>query len=193
MSPCGEVTLLLHAWRKGETGALNTLVSLMYPVLHDLAAAQMRRERPGHTLQPTALLNEAFLRLARAGQIDWKDRAHFLAISARLMRQVLVDNARSRTYEKRGGGVGNVSLQEAADQARHMDLEEILTVHLAIEALEKQDLRKAQVVELRFFGGLTVEEIAGVLGVSEETVNRDWRIARAWLLKHISETESVGG
>jgi len=192
MSPRGEVTLLLHAWRKGETGALNALVSLMYPVLHDLAAAQMHRERPGHTLQPTALLNEAFLRLARAGQIDWQDRAHFLAISARLMRQVLVDNARSRTYEKRGGGVRNASLQEA-DQARDMDLEEILTVHMAIEALEKQDSRKAQVVELRFFGGLTVEEIADVLGISEETVNRDWRLARAWLLKHITETESVGG
>ena len=171
---------------------MDALVSLMYPVLRGLAAAQMRRERPGHTLQPTALVNEVFLRLVKAGQVDWQHRAHFLAISARLMRQVLVDSARGHSSEKRGAGVRNEPLQEG-NLADPMDLEEILAVHLAIEALEKQDSRKAQVVELRFFGGLTTEETASVLEISEESVNRDWRLARAWLLKHITETGVAGG
>ena len=186
MSSNGEVTALLRAWRNGESGALDGLMTLMYPSLRALAAAQMQRERPDHTLQPTALVNEAFLRMVKARQIEWQDRGHFLAISARLMRQVLVDNARSSGYQKRGGGAIRVPL-DYADPAVPMDLDGILAIHLAIEALEKQDSRKAQVVELRFFGGLTVAETAGVLGISEESVNRDWRLARAWLLRYVTE------
>jgi len=185
----GEVTSLLRAWYQGDAHALDALMPLVYPVLRGLAAAQLRRERPGHTLQPTALVHEAFLRLVKSDQVDWRNRVHFLAISARLMRQVLVDHARSHGYAKRGGGAEKVPLEQV-DPAAPMDFEGVLAVHLALETLAALDERKGQVVELRFFGGLTVEETAEVLRTSVETVNRDWRLAKAWLLQHITEGES---
>ena len=186
MASSGQVTALLRAWHEGDSAALDGLIGLVYPVLHGLAAGLMRGERPNHTLQPTALVNEAFLRLVKARQMDWHDRVHFLAIASRLMRQALVDHARSRAYQKRGQGAAMVPL-ELANPAAPVTLDDVLAVNLALEGLEARDPRKAQVVELRFFGGLTVEETAGVLGISEESVNRDWRIAKAWLLQHITE------
>jgi RNA polymerase sigma factor (TIGR02999 family) len=146
----------------------------------------MRGERAGHTLQPTALVHEAFLKLVKARELDWNDRTHFLAVSSRLMRQVLVDHVRRRGYAKRGQGTPNLPL-ELADPTVPLDLDGVLAVHLALEDLASQDERKAHVVELRFFGGLTVEETAGVLGISAESVNRDWRLAKAWLLRSITE------
>jgi RNA polymerase sigma-70 factor (ECF subfamily) len=173
MNSDGEVTSLLRAWREGDAGALEALMPLIYPMLHGVAAAQLRGERPGHTLQPTALVNEAFLRLMKSDRVDWQNRLHFLAISARLMRQVLVDYARSRGYAKRGGGASRVPLEQA-DFAAPMDLDDVVAVHMALDALSAQDSRKAQVVELRFFGGLTAEEAAE-------------GFAKAWMLRYITE------
>lgn len=186
MASGGEVTALLRAWHEGDATALDALISSVYPVLHGIAAGLMNGERPNHTLQPTALVNEAFLRLVKARQLDWRDRVHFLAVASRLMRQALVDHARSRGYQKRGQGIPKTPL-ELADPAAPLDLDDVLAVHLALEDLAQWDQRKAQVVELRFFGGLTGEEIAAELKISEESVNRDWRLAKAWLLKHITE------
>jgi RNA polymerase sigma factor (TIGR02999 family) len=145
----------------------------------------MRGERDNHTLQTTALVNEAFLRLVDLQRIRWQDRAHFLALSARLMRRILVDHARSRSYQKRGGGAANVTLDEAlvASPERGIDL---VALDEALEDLARVDARKSQVVELRFFGGLSVEETAEALKVSPETVTRDWRLAKVWLLREIS-------
>lgn len=192
MPPCGEITVLLRAWYAGDPAAANALMPLVYPVLHRLAAGQMNREHSDHTLQPTALVHEAFLRLREGGQVDWQDRTHFLALSARLMRQVLVDHARRRDSGKRGGGAARVPL-DYANPAVPMDLDDVLAVDLAMDALARHDPRKAQVVELRFFGGLTVEETAGVLRLSSESVNRDWRLAKAWLLKYITEAGAPRG
>jgi RNA polymerase sigma factor (TIGR02999 family) len=192
MRPDGEVTILLRAWREGDPGALDALMPLVYPVLRGLAAGQLINERRSHTLQPTELVNEAFLRLVKADEVDWRNRVHFLAISARLMRQILVDHARSRGYAKRGGGVDNVPLEEV-DPSTPPNFEDLLDVHLALEALALKDARKAQIVELRFFGGLTNQETAEVLQISEETVNRDWRLAKAWLLRHITERGGACG
>jgi RNA polymerase sigma factor (TIGR02999 family) len=144
----------------------------------------MRRERHGHTLQATALVNEMFLRLAHGASPRWQDRAHFIGIAARLMRQVLVDYARSRGYQKRGGGVRRVPLDQAPLITPEPEID-VLAVDRALEAFAKIDLRKSQVVELRFFGGLTVEETAEVLGISEETVKRDWRVAKLWLAREL--------
>jgi RNA polymerase sigma factor (TIGR02999 family) len=152
----------------------------------------MRGERPGHTLQPTALVNEAYLRLAGVTQIQWRDRAHFLAVAARTMRRILIDLARAKGYQKRGGRPPKVSLDDvdvAAPDAGH----DVVAVHEALDTLAQQDARKAQVVELRFFGGLTVEETADVLGVSPETVHRDWKFARAWLLEMLASGAPPGG
>jgi len=191
MSAGGEVTALLRSWHEGDPKALDTLISRVYPVLRELAARLMCGERSGHTLQPTALVNEAFLRLVKARQLNWNDRAHFFAISSRLMRQVLVDHARSRAYQKRGQSAPKLPV-ELVSLAAPMDLDDVLAIHQALEDLAVRDQRKAQVVELRFFGGLTVEETAGVLRISVESVNRDWRLAKAWLLSRISEDGSAG-
>ena len=144
----------------------------------------MRRERRGHTLQTTALVNEAFLRLTDARRLRWQDRAHFLGISARLMRRVLVDHARSRGYRKRGGGAQRVTLDEAAVTSPEPAVE-VLALDRALEALAAVDARKSRVIELRFFGGLSVEETAEVLHVSADTVKRDWRLAKLWLLREL--------
>jgi RNA polymerase sigma factor (TIGR02999 family) len=169
-----DATELLRAWSEGDEGALNELVPLVEKELHRLARAYMRRERHDHTLQATALVNEAFLRLARPANPRWEGRAHFVGIAARLMRQVLVDHARSRGYQKRGGGGLRVPLDHAPLVTSPPELD-VLAVDRALEAFAKIDPRKSQVVELRFFGGLSVEETADVLGISVENVKRDWR------------------
>ncbi len=180
-----EVTQLLLAWNGGDGSALEKLIPLVYAELRRLARRHMRREDPGHTLQTTALINEAYLRLVDLGNVQWQNRAHFFALSARLMRRILVDSARSRQYAKRGGGEEPISLEESVvvSPARPKDL---VAVDDALNALTKIDARKGQVVELRFFGGLTAEETAEVLKVSPETVLCDWKLAKAWLLRELS-------
>jgi len=180
-----EVTRLLLAWNQGDESALEKLVPQVYQELRRLAKRQMRGEHPDHTLQTTALINEAYLRLVDLRNIQWQNRAHFFALCARLMRRILVDFARSRHYAKRGGGAHPVSLDRSlvVSPAHSTDL---VAVDDALKALTKVDARKAQVVELRFFGGLTVEETAEVLKVSPETVQRDWKLAKAWLLRELS-------
>jgi len=180
-----EVTQLLLAWNDGDESALERLVPLVYNELRRLAKRRVRLERPDHTLQTTALINEAYLRLVDVRNVRWQNRAHFFALCARLMRRILVDYARTRHYAKRGGGAQPVSLEQspAVSPAPSTDL---VAVDDALKALTKIDDRKAQVVELRFFGGLTVEESAEVLKVSPETVRRDWKLAKVWLLRELS-------
>src|SRR5262245_36775719 len=183
-----EITQWLLDWRNGDQAALEKLTPLVYQELHRLAKAYMRGERAGHTLQTTALVNEACLRLIGNDRMDWQNRAHFYAVAAKLMRHILVDFARSRDRLKRGGDWEQVSLDEAlamtADRtAELLDLDEALT------ALSKLDERQSRVVELRFFGGLTEPEIAEVLQVSARTVNADWSMARAWLLSQLSQKQ----
>ena len=178
------VTELLHAWSGGDDGALEQLLPLVEAELRRLARGYMGRERKGHTLQTTALLNEAFLRLTDARQIRWQDRGHFLGISARLMRRVLVDHARARSYLKRGGGAERVTLHEGLVTSPDPALD-LVALDRALEALARVDARKSQIVELRFFGGLSVEETADVLHVSPDTVKRDWRLAKLLLLREL--------
>lgn len=178
------MTRLLRAWSDGDEGALERLTRLVEAELRRLARGYMGRERKDHTLQPTALVNEAFVRLIDARQIRWQDRAHFLGISARLMRRVLVDHARSHGYRKRGGGVEHVAFDEALVAAPAADVN-LLALDRALEAMAAVDGRKSRVVELRFFGGLSVEETAQVLHVSTDTVKRDWRLAKLWLLREL--------
>jgi RNA polymerase sigma factor (TIGR02999 family) len=180
----GAVTELLRAWSDGDDAALEQLIPLMEAELRRLARGYMGRERQSHTLQTTALVNEAFLRLTDARQIRWQDRAHFLGISARLMRRVLVDYARRRGFHKRGGGAQRVTLDEAVAPSSDPAFD-VLALDRALEALEKTDARKSRIVELRFFGGLSVEETAEVLKVSTDTVKRDWRLAKLWLLREL--------
>ena len=183
-----DVTGWLVAWRSGDQAALDKLVPLIYQELNRLAQRNMRRERAlgnrAQTLQTTALVNEAYLRLVDASRLEWQNRAHFLAIAANLMRRILVDSARARHYAKRGGDQRPIVLEEAAVIAvpRAMDL---VALDDALTALAKFDPRKAQVVELRFFGGLSVEESAHILNVSPGTVLRDWRLSKSWLLREL--------
>jgi len=179
------VTGLLHDWTDGDEAALAELLPIVDGELRRLARRQMRRERPDHTLQTSALINEAYLRLGGVRRMHWRNRSHFLAMAARLMRRVLVDHARSRGYLKRGGAARKVSLDEAADVAVEPD-RDFVALDAALTALEAIDARKSRVVELRFFGGLTVRETADVLGVSSDTVVRDWRLAKAWLLRALN-------
>jgi RNA polymerase sigma-70 factor, ECF subfamily len=183
-----HVTELLLAWGRGDRTALDELVPIVHQELRRLARLQLRGERINHTLQTTALVNEAFMRLVDLHRIRWQDRAHFLSLSARLMRRILVDHARSRNYQKRGGGAVNVTLDEMllASAERGADL---VALDDALESLARVDARKSQVVELRFFGGLSVDETAEALKVSPETVARDWRLAKVWLLREVSRRE----
>jgi len=182
-----SVTALLAAWSRGDEAALNELMPIVQSELRALARRLMRGERGGHTLQTTALVNEAYVRLVDLTRIRWQDRAHFFAMSARLMRRILVDHARSRAYQKRGGGARRISLSEAiVATGRDPDLVELDD---ALAALAAVDGRKSQVVELRFFGGLSVEETAEALQVSPETVARDWRLAKAWLLRRLDRSQ----
>jgi RNA polymerase sigma factor (TIGR02999 family) len=186
-----QVTQLLHAWSEGEPQALDRLTPLVYDELHRLARRHMAHERPGHTLQTTALVNEAYLELVDSVQADWQNRAHFYAVCARVMRRILVDWARSRNMFKRGGGVHLVGLEDTFVGAQEPDAA-LVALDDALSALAECDARKARVVELRFFGGLSMEETAAVLKVSEETVQRDWRFAKSWLRRELSAEKSYG-
>ena len=183
-----DATQLLHAWGEGDASALEKLTPLVYKELHRLARHYMRGERPDHTLQTTALVNEAYLRLIDWKNARWQNRAHFVAVAAQLMRRILVDYARSRHYAKRGGGAQRVSLDEVA-LVSEKRAPEVIAVDDALRRLDAIDPRKAQVVELRFFGGLSVKEAAEVLKVSQQTVLRDWDLARTWLHRDISEKD----
>jgi RNA polymerase sigma factor (TIGR02999 family) len=182
-----EITRLLVAWGDGDQSALEELAPLVHSELHRLAHQYMGRERPGHILQTSALVNEAYLRLIDWKAVRWQNRAHFFAVSAQLMRRILVDFARGRQNLKRGGDALRVSLSEAADfpVERGADL---VALDEALVLLAEVDQRKSQVVEMRFFGGLSVKEVSEVLNVSEETVVRDWRLAKVWLLRELNNT-----
>jgi RNA polymerase sigma factor (TIGR02999 family) len=180
-----DVTKLLHAWSLGDRSALEQLIPLVERELRRLARGYMARERKGHTLQPTALVHEVFLRLVQGTTLRYQDRAHFLGIAAKLMRRVLVDHARTRGFQKRGGGAVRVPLEEDLLSAPAPDLD-VVALDRALTAFAAIDPRKSRVVELRFFGGLSVEETAAVLEVSTDTVKRDWRLARQWLLRELS-------
>ena len=183
-TPPAAVTELLLAWSDGDNGALERLVPLVEAELRRLARAHMGKERRGHTLQTTALVNEAFLRLTDARRVRWQDRAHFLGISARLMRRVLVDHARARGYRKRGGDRQRVTLHEGVAVSTDPALD-VVALDRALDALAAVDARKSRVIELRFFGGLSVEETAEVLHLSPDTIKRDWRLAKLWLLREL--------
>ena len=186
----GEVTELLQAWRGGDKRALDKLAPLVYDDLRRLASSYMSREQPGHTLQTTALVHEAYARLVETPHVNWQDRNHFFAVCAMLMRRVLVDYARSNGYQKRGGGMRPISLVEAEDVAQNADVD-LFALDEALSRLEAFDPRKGQVVELRFFGGLTIEETAEVLRLSRETVMRDWKLAKTWLLRELEGGNSA--
>jgi RNA polymerase sigma factor (TIGR02999 family) len=181
----GDVTSLLRQWRAGDEAALGQVSSILYGELRRQARACMGREAPGHTLQPTALVHEAFLRLAASATPDWQNRAHFLAVAARTMRRVLIDIARAKAARKRGGDALEVPLDSSVE-ASGTPTVDLIALDEVLTQLEHKDARKARVIELRFFGGLTVDESAAVLDVSPDTVLRDWRLARAWLLRALS-------
>ena len=188
-----EITGLLKAWRRGDSAALDRLTPLVYEQLHRMARRYMRTERAGHTLQATALVNEAFLRLVDAQDLDWTDRAHFFAVCARVMRRILVDAARSRAAIKRGGQANRaehssaINLDDLPMPGTEISAQ-VCALDEALDVLAQLDPRRARVIELRFFGGLTVEEAGHVLQVSPQTVMRDWRLARAWLARELSQS-----
>jgi RNA polymerase sigma factor (TIGR02999 family) len=181
-----RVTQLLRAWGQGDEEALQRLAPLVENELQGLARKYIRKERHGQPLQTTELVNEVYLRLIDADQVSWQDRAHFFAVSARMMRRILTDFARSRSYLKRGGGMMRVTWDETLAVSSEPD-PNIVALDDALNELAALDPRKTQVVELRFFGGLSVEETAEVLGVSQQTVIRDWKFAKSWLLRALSE------
>jgi RNA polymerase sigma factor (TIGR02999 family) len=180
-----EMTQLLAAWSEGDPSALDKLAPLVYAELHHLARRYMRRERPDHTLQTTALVNEAYVRLIDQRDVRWQNRAHFFAIAAQMMRRILIDHARKRASAKGGGG-GKLSLEEAAMLSDERAAE-LVALDEALERLAEIDERKSKIVEMRFFGGLSVEEIANVIGVSPDTITREWRRAKAWLHREIAK------
>jgi RNA polymerase sigma-70 factor, ECF subfamily len=179
-----DVTKLLRDWTGGDRTALDRLMPVVYEELRRTAAAYMHRERTGHTLQATALINEAYLRVIDLTRIQWRDRTHFFALCAQMMRRILVDHARSRTYLKRGGGVRSVILDESIVVGEPNT--ELIALDDALKALAIRDQRKARVVELRFFAGMSVEETAAVLEVSPQTVLRDWSLSKTWLAREMS-------
>jgi RNA polymerase sigma factor (TIGR02999 family) len=183
--PRENITELLLAWRKGDQAALDALIPLVYDELRRLARRALRRERPGHTLQTTALVNEVYLRLIDSSRVRWQNRAHFFAVSAQLMRRVLVDLARARRRAKRGGQARHVTLEEGLLVGEGLSTD-VIALDEALSALSAVDPRASRVVELRFFGGLSVEETGAVLGVSPDTVMRDWKLAKVWLLRELS-------
>jgi RNA polymerase sigma factor (TIGR02999 family) len=180
-----EITRLLQAWAGGDQGALEVLVPMVYADLRLMAHRYMRREGSGNTLQTTALVNEAYLRLAAAGNIDWKGRVHFFAVAAQIMRRILVDAARARCREKRGGPVKPLNFNDSLDALVERS-DELIALDDALNSLARMDARKAKVIEMRFFGGLSVEETATVLNVSPQCVLRDWKFSRVWLTREMS-------
>ena len=185
-SPTHEVTRLLVAWGNGDRAALDRLMPLVHTELRRLARHYISRERPGHTLQSTALVNEAYLRLVEQESMRWENRTHFFGIAARLMREILVDHARSRQAAKRGGGQYRLSLSRVDRSASAPDLD-LLALDEALGRLEANDPQKSRIVELRYFGGLGIEETAEVIGISPATVKRDWSMARAWLRSELGD------
>lgn len=188
--PSSEITELLQAWNAGDASALERLLPRVYAELRRVARNHLRREGRGLTLQPTALVNEAYLRLVRVNRLSWQDRAHFFAVCSRLMRQILVDAARARRFAKRGGGAVRVTLDERLPVAS-IARPDVVALDEALKALEKVDPRKSRVVELRFFGGLSVEETAAVLAVSTDTISRDWKFARTWLYRELRDERTA--
>ncbi len=188
--PGGQVTEFLRAWSDGDRAALDNLTPVVYDELHRLARLYMKGERPGHSLQATALVNEAYMRLVDYKKMQWQNRAHFFAVSAQLMRRILVDHARRHNL-KRGGGVQHVSLDDTAIVGGERDAD-LVALDDAMNLLAELDPRKVQVVEMRFFGGLSVEETAEVLKVSTITVMRDWSTAKAWLYRELTRRTSDG-
>jgi RNA polymerase sigma-70 factor, ECF subfamily len=205
-APDRPVTQLLGEWRKGNEAALGELTALLYQELRALAQRHLMRERPNHTIQRTALVNEAFVRLVNQQSVDWNNRAHFFALASSLMRRVLVDHARARLASKRGGGAVVLSLDEivaprdeddahdvpAVSEPEHLDSEtddDITSIDAALQKLAALDARQAQIVEMRYFGGLTIEETAQAADVSEATVKREWTLARAWLRRELARSK----
>lgn len=184
-----QVTLLLKKWSGGDKQALEALMPMVYGELKRLAASYLRRERPDHTLQSAALVNEAFLRLIGQSQVRWQNKAHFFGIAAQMMRRILVDHARGHKAAKRGAGQELLELNEAVAQAQKHSIN-LLGLDEALIALEKIDPQQSKIVELRFFGGLSIEETAEVVGVSPATIKRDWAAARAWLYREVTQKES---
>jgi RNA polymerase sigma-70 factor (ECF subfamily) len=187
-----DITGMLDAWNRGDTDALDRLIELVYPELRRIARQHLAGRRPGETLDSAALADEAYLKLARAGGIRCESRAHFLALCSQIMRRILVDHARRRGFAKRGGDALHMRLDEALLVAQARGIE-VLALDEALDALARIDRRKSRVVELRYFGGLTIEEAAEVLRVSVDTVKRDWRMARAWLVAELTRTHDSGG
>lgn len=185
--PSHDVTQLLKAWSGGDQQALNALMPTLYAEIRKIAASYLRRERPDHTLQPTALVNEAYMRLVDQNAVQWQNRAHFFGVAANLMRRILVDHARRHRQHKQGGGAIRVSLSEA-DQEPAPFAPEVLALDEALDALAQFGPRQCWVVELRFFGGLTEKEVAQVLQISERTVRNEWSLAQAWLYRELSKS-----
>jgi len=188
--PASDVTRLLQDWRQGDEEARERLISQVYDDLRRLARGQLARERSGHTLQPTALVHEAYLRLIDQDRVQWQNRAHFFALAATMMRRILVSHARKKHAAKRGGDAVPVTLDEALDADRPGPAVDVVALDEALEALADLDRRQARIVELRFFGGLTIRETAEVLDVSPATVKLDWQMARAWLYRELGGEEA---
>jgi RNA polymerase sigma factor (TIGR02999 family) len=186
--PSGDITRLLRDWQAGEREALDRLMPLVYRELHLMASRLMARERRGITIQPTGLVNEAYLKLVDQRAADWQGRAHFFAIAARLMRRILIDAARRRRREKRGGDAVQIVIDEAVGGAERprLDTVDVIALDRALDDLERLDPNQARIVELRFFGGLSVEETSAVVGVSQATVKREWAVAKAWLYRALT-------
>ena len=187
-SSSGAISRLLENVRKGDADAAYTLMPLLYNELHRLAMHYMRSERPGHTLQATALVNEAYLKLVDQKEANWENRAHFIAVAAQVMRNVLIDHARSRQRIKRGGMQQKVPIEDVVLISEEQT-DDLIALDSALERLAKIDARQSRIVELRYFGGLTVEQTAEVLGISPKTVKRDWAVARAWLHRELRSTQ----
>jgi RNA polymerase sigma-70 factor (ECF subfamily) len=184
-----DITQLLARWNSGDQDAFEGLFAAVYDELRRLASSYMRRERSGHTLQTTALVNEAYMRLVGQQQVPWANRLHFFALAAKIMRQILMDHARSRKMQKRGGGAVKLSLDEALVVSDERAAE-LIALDDALAELAKIDSRQSQIVELRFFGGLTLEETAQFLNISSDTVTRDWKVAKAWLYREITSSSN---
>lgn len=190
LAPSEQVTTLLVRWRGGDKSALDQLMPLVYTELRRLAHHYLRQERPDHTLQSTALVHEAYARLTHQNLPEWQNRAHFFGVAAQLMRQILVDYARSHRASKRGGDVYKLALDDAAEQPQDVDLD-IIALDEALKSLASLDSQQSKVVELKFFGGLSIEDTAEVLGISPSTVKRDWVTARAWLYRELDRSAAT--
>jgi len=185
-----QITQLLQKWQEGNNEALETLMPLVYAELKRLAGSYLRRERPDHTLQSAALVNEAYLRLVDQTQTQWQNKAHFFGIAAQMMRRILADHARGHNAAKRGAGMPELELNEVVAQAQTKSVD-LLDLEDALQKLEKLDAQQGKIVELRFFGGLSIEDTANVLGISPATVKRDWAAARAWLFREVGARQDV--